>query len=182
MAVQLPIVLGGYHIPGVGHEDLPALEVAGLILSAGESSRMNRSLVREQRLAVFAGGFPLTFKSLGIMAVVAAYTPDKDPQLVKEALLAEIERLKNEPVGERELQKAKNQSTAGYVFNLDSISGVADAIGGAEAIEGDYRLFLEAQDRFENVTVSDIQRVAQRYFTEGNLTFVTLKPEEGMQP
>jgi zinc protease len=178
MAVQLPAVLGGYHIPGAGDEDLPALEVAGIILTAGKSSRLNRSLVREQQLAVAAGGIPLVYKDLGMMLIFAFFTPDKDPQQVKEALLQEIARLKEEPLEERELQKAKNQLTAQYVFNLDSVSGVANAIGEAEVIRGDVRLFVEGAERYEGVTAADVRRVAQRYFAQQNLTLVTLQPGE----
>ena len=169
-------------MPGVVHEDIPALEIAGLVLSAGESARMNKSLVREKRLAVFAAGFAITFKDLGMMAMFAFFTPDKDPQEITDAVLAEIERLKNEPVSEFELQKAKNQSTADYIFNLDSPFGVANAIAEAEVIEGDYRLFEEALDRYRDITAADVQRVAQRYFTEDNLTIVTLSPGEAEQP
>ena len=182
MPVQLPAIVGGYHVPGVAHEDIPALEIAGLVLSAGESARMNRSLVREKRLAVFAAGFALTFRDLGVMAMFAFFTPDKDPQEVTDAAVGEIERLKNEPMSEFELQKAKNQFTAGYIFNLDSPFGVANAIAEAEVVQGDYRLFEEALERYRDITGADIQRVAQRYFTEDNLTIVTLSPGEAEKP
>ena len=179
MPVQLPAVLGGYPLPGVGHEDLPALEVAGTILTAGESSRLNKSLVRGQKLAVAAGGIPLIYKDLGMMLLFAFFTPDKDPAAVREALLQEIYRLKEEPVEERELQKAKNQLTAQYVFNLDSISGVGSALGEAAVIGGDVRLFLEGAERYEGVTAEDVQRVAQTYFRDEKLTLVTLQPAPG---
>ncbi len=180
MPVQLPAVLGGYPLPGAGHDDLPALEIAGMILTAGESSRLNKSLVREQKLAIAAGGVPLIYKDLGMMLVFAFFTPDKDPVAVKEALLREIDRLKEEPLEERELQKAKNQLTAQYVFNLDSISGVGSAIGEAAVIGGDAKLFLEGAKRYADVTPEDVQRVARQYLVDETLTLVTLQPgEEG---
>lgn len=182
LAVQLPAVLGAYHIPGVGHKDVPALEVAGFILSFGESSLLNKSLVREKQLAVGAGAFPIALKDLGMMGIAALFTPDKDPHLVKDALLESIETLKDQPVGDRVLQKAKNQLTAQYIFNLDSLIGVASSIGTAEVIWGDYRLFLDAQDRYEDVTAADIQRVAHRYFRRDNLVLVTLTPGEESGP
>jgi zinc protease len=181
MAVQLPVIIGGYQVPGTGHADQPALEVAGLILSGGQSARLYKQLVREQQLSVAAGGFPLVFRDLGTMLIYAFFTPDKDPAKVKEALVAEIERLAAEPIDDKELQKAKNQLTAGYIFNLDSISGVANALAEAEVIEGDYTEFEKAKDKYEKVTAADVQRVAQTYFKRENLTVVTLKPEGGTQ-
>ncbi len=181
MAVQLPVIIGGYQVPGSGHPDQPTLEVISLILSGGQSSRLYKQLVREQQISVAAGGFPLVFKDLGTMLIFAFFTPDKDPTKVKEALLTEIERLANEPIDDKELQKAKNQLTAQYVFSLDSISSVANAIAEAEVIQGDYREFEKAKTKYDAITASDVQRVAQAYFKRENLTIVTLKPEGGTQ-
>lgn len=181
MAVQLPVIIGGYQVPGTGHADQPALEVAGLILSGGQSARLYKQLVREQQISVGAGGFPLVFKDLGTMLIYAFFTPDKDPTKVNEALVAEIERLASEPIDDKELQKAKNQLTARYIFNLDALSGVANALAEAEVIEGDYKAFEREKDKYEKITAADVQRVAQTYFKRENLTVVTLKPEGGTQ-
>lgn len=181
LAVQLPVIVGGYAVPGIAHADQPALEVAGLILSGGQSARLYKSLVREQQISVGAGGFPLVFKDLGTMLIYAFFTPDKDPAQVKEALLTEIERLASEPIDEKELQKAKNQLTARYIFGLDSISTVANGLARAEVIQGDYREFEKSKTRYDAITVADVQRVAQTYFKRENLTIVTLKPEGGAQ-
>ncbi|MDW8328443.1 MAG: pitrilysin family protein [Candidatus Bipolaricaulota bacterium] len=179
LAVQLPVIVGGYALPGIGHADQPALEVAGLILSGGQSARLYKSLVREQQISVGAGGFPLVFKDLGTMLIYAFFTPDKDPAQVKDALLKEIEKLANEPIDEKELQKAKNQLTAQYIFGLDSISTVANGLARAEVLQGDYREFEKSKTRYDNITIADVQRVAQTYFKRENLTIVTLKPEGG---
>ncbi len=179
MPVQLPAVIGGYPLPSAGSEDAAALEVAGTILSAGKSSRLQQSIVREQNLAVAAGGVPQFYKDLGMMLLFAFYTPDQNPSDVQSALLAEIDKLRNEPVGDRELQKAKNQLKSQYVFNLDSISGVANAIGEAEVIRGDARKFLRGKSRYEDVTAEDVQRVAQTYLSKDRLTLVQLVLQEG---
>jgi zinc protease len=181
MAVQLPVIIGGYQVPGTEHADQPALEVAGLILSGGQSSRLYKQLVREQQISVAAGGFPLVFKDLGTMLIYAFFTPDKDPAQVKEALLKEIERLVSEPLDDKELQKAKNQLTAQYIFGLDSLSSVANAIAEAEVIYGDYKEFEKAKTKYDAITAADVQRIAQTYFKRENLTIVTLKPEGGAQ-
>jgi zinc protease len=181
MAVQLPVIIGGYQLPGSSHPDQPILEVVSFILSRGQSSRLYKHLVREQQISVGAGGFPLVFKDLGTMLIYAFFTPDKDPAQVKEALLAEIERLASEPVDDKELQKAKNQLTAQYIFSLDSLSSVANAIAEAEVIYGDYKEFEKAKTKYDAITAADVQRVAQTYFKRENLTIVTLKPEGGTQ-
>lgn len=178
MPVQLPIILGGYRLPEAKHADLPALEVAGTILSTGGSSRLRQNLVNDQKIAIQAAGIPLIYRDVGVFIAAAFYTDDKNPAAVKEALLSEIERLKNEPISEIELQKAKNQLTAGQVFAQDPLSGVAQAIGQAEIFYDDYREFSKASNRYLSVTAEQIRAVAQKYFNRENLTIVTLNPEK----
>jgi zinc protease len=89
--------------------------------------------------------------------------------------------LASEPVDDKELQKAKNQLTAQYIFGLDSLSSVANAIAEAEVIYGDYKEFEKAKTKYDAITTADVQRVAQTYFKRENLTIVTLKPEGGTQ-
>ena len=179
LPVQLPAMIGGYPLPEAGHEDAAALQVAGTILSQGRSSRLQESIVRDQGLAVAAGGVPQFYQDLGMMLLFAFYTPDQDPSEVRSALLEELAKLRNQPVGERELQKAKNQLKSQYVFNLDSISGVANAIGEAEVIRGDAEKFLQGESRYADVSAADVRRAAHEYLSEDRLTLVQLVPQGG---
>jgi zinc protease len=179
MPVQLPMILGGYRLPPAGSEDLPALEVAGMILSSGESSRLYKKLVREKELAIQALGVPLIYKDLGIFILLAFFTADQDPHAVRDELIAQIARLQTEAVSETELQKAKNQLTAQEIFEQDALAGVAQALGQAEVIWGNYQEFSRGAARYERVTAEEILSVAQKYLTDQNLTLVVLKPQGG---
>src|SRR5450432_3340299 len=69
--VQIPIVVGGYHIPRASDPDLPALEVLAAVLSAGESSRLPQRLVRHDHLAIAAGGVTEALEDPGLFIVYA---------------------------------------------------------------------------------------------------------------
>lgn len=176
LPVALPVVVGGYHIPGAADADIPALQVLATILSAGESSRMHRRLVRQDQLAVAAGGFAEAMEQSGLFLVYAVHLPDRDQGGIRRALLDEVAKARVKSVDATELAKAKNQLTAGYVFGLGSVEGVARELGLAQLVEGDWRRFLDASERFEKVTAADVRRVAETYLVDSNLTFVTLKP------
>ena len=75
-----------------------------------------------------------------------------------------------------ELDKAKNQLAAGFVFGLQTVDGIAQALGNAQYVEGDWRRFVEGATRYLAVTVEDVQRVAKTYLVDRNLTRVTLAP------
>ena len=179
LEVQIPVVVGGYHIPGAADADVPALEVLATILSGGESSRLHQRLVRHDHLAIAAGGLTEPLEDPGLFIVYAAYLPDRDPAKVAAALAEEIARVRDKPVTPEELDRAKNQLAAGFVFGLQTVDGVAQALGHAEYVEGDWHRFTEGATRYLAVTAADVQRVAQKYLVDTNFTRVTLIPTAG---
>ena len=176
LEVQIPVVVGGYHIPRAADADVPALEVLATILSGGESSRLHQRLVRHDHLALAAGGVTEALEDPGLFIVYAAYLPDRDPAKVAAALSEEVARVRDKPVTPEELEKAKNQLAAGFVFGLQTVDGVAQALGHAEYVEGDWHRFTEGATRYLAVTAADVQRVAQKYLVDTNFTRVTLIP------
>ena len=94
---------------------------------------------------------------------------------------AEIERLKNEPVSDHELQKIINQTEAGFIRRLGSNSGLASQLSYFELIAGDWRYMLDQIEAVRNVTAEDIQRVAHTYLTKRNRTVAELVNVEAPQ-
>ncbi len=176
LEVQIPVVVGGYHIPRAADADVPALEVLGAILSGGESARLNQRLVRTEHLAVAAGGLAETMEDPGLFLVYAAYLPDHDAVKVQASLLEEVARARAHAVTAHELDKAKNQLAAGFVFGLQTVDGIAHALGDAQYVRGDWREFGKGAARYLAVTAADVTRVAQKYLVDTNLTLVTLQP------
>jgi zinc protease len=174
--VQIPVIVGGYHIPRAADPDLPALEVLASILSGGESSRLNQRLVRHDHLAIAAGGVTEALEDPGLFIVYAGYLPDRDGGRVEAALSEEIARVRDKPVAADELDKAKNELAAGFVFGLQTVDGVAQELGQAQYVEGDWHRFVEGATRYLAVTAADVQRVARKYLVDTNLTRVTLAP------
>jgi zinc protease len=174
--VSLPVIVGGYHIPRASHPDIPALEVLASIISSGESSRLYRRLVRKDKVAIAAGGLAEVMEHPGLFIVYAAHLPDKDQGVIRRALWEEVARVRTAPVTAEELEKAKNQLGAAYLFGLESVDGVARELGLSEIVRGDWRRFLDGATRTAAVTVADVKRVAELYLDDRNLTSVTLSP------
>jgi zinc protease len=182
LEVQVPVVVGGYHIPAAADPDTAPLEVLAAILSAGESSRLNQRLVRKDHLAIAAGGMAETMEHPGLFLAFAAHLPDRDQAKVKDALLDEIRRARDQPVTPAELEKAKNQLAAGYIFGLQSVDGIAHEIGEYQYVNGDWREFLKGATRYLAVTAQDVQHVAAKYLIDSNLTLVMLQPKGPPHP
>ncbi|HEY2901724.1 MAG TPA: pitrilysin family protein [Polyangia bacterium] len=176
LEVQVPVVVGGYHIPSAADRDSAPLEVLAAILSNGESSRLHQRLVRKDHLAIAAGGVTESMEAPGLFIVYAAHLPDRDQAKVRRALMEEIARVRSEPVSSNELDKAKNQLAAGFIFGLQTVDGVATQLGQFQYVFGDWREFVKGANRYLAVTAKDVQRVAAKYLVDSNLTFVALRP------
>ncbi len=173
---ELAAVYAAYKAPDIKDPDAFALDVLQGVLSSGKSSRLYRSLVYEKQLALYAGGdYDDISADPNLFMVYAGVMPGKNPAAVEQAMYAEIERLKAEPVTDEELQKAKNQIEASFIMSQDSMFYQAMLLGQFETV-ADWRLLGTYVDAVRAVTKEDVQRVAKRYFTEDNRTVGTLIP------
>ncbi|MBI3988753.1 MAG: insulinase family protein [candidate division NC10 bacterium] len=175
---ELPFLYITYHVPNLTHPDSYALDVLEMILSAGRSSRIYRSLVYEKQIALFAGGEYLRVsKDPNLFYFYASVMPGKSIEEVEKALYEEIERLKREPVSDRELEKAKNQVEASFLMGQDSIFALAMALGRHEVM-GDWRFWEKYLPGIRKVAKEDLMRVAKTYLVEDNRTVGILIPIE----
>ena len=94
---------------------------------------------------------------------------------MEKAIYEEIEKIKKEGVGEKELQKVKNQEVIGFYNQVETINGKSNNIGTYEVFFGDYRKMFDAPALYNKVTVEDIKRVANKYFIKSNRTVGVLK-------
>jgi zinc protease len=177
---QLPFITIGYHVPNLTHPDSYALEVIQNILSGGKSSRLYQELVYKKRIALYAGGYYSRVKSSpDLFVFYGGLQPGKTPQELEQAIYAQLEELKTKPVTDEELQKAKNQVEAAFIFGQDSIFYQAMKIGQLETIGVDHKPYLDQfVSRIRKVSKQDIMRVAKDYFSKKNRTVVTLFPEK----
>ncbi len=167
-----PFVVVGYHKPGINHPDDAVFDAITDIMGMGRTSRLYATLVKEKRIAVAASGFQgmpgVKYPGLFLFYAVPAQGHANQENL--EAIYAQIDRLKNEPVSREELDKAKTRARAGLIRQLDSNEGLAQQLAFYEVVTGDWRNLFKQLERIDVVTAEDIQRVAQTYFTTKNRT------------
>ncbi|GAA6619440.1 M16 family metallopeptidase [Scytonema sp. NUACC26] len=176
-----PWYLEGYHRPAITHPDQAVYEIIGSLLSDGRTSRLYKSLVEKQRLALAAqgfSGFPGD-KYPNLMLFYALTAPNHTVDEVAVALRQEIERLKTEPVSAMELDRVKTQARAGLLRTLDSNMGMAQQLLEYEVKTGSWRNLFKQLDAIEAVTTADIQRVAKATFSPNNRTIGKLLSKQG---
>jgi predicted Zn-dependent peptidase len=167
-----PFYIEGYHKPGALHPDDAIYDVVSDLMTSGRTSRLYRALVRDKKVAVAAAGFngfpgskyPNLFVYFGIPA------PEKTNADVRDAIRAEIERLKTEDVSDADLAMVKTRAKADLIRQLNDNQGLAQQLGTAQALLGDWRELFRQVDRIDKVTKADIRRVANETFGAKNCT------------
>ncbi|MCL6749822.1 insulinase family protein [Nostoc sp. CCCryo 231-06] len=175
-----PWYLEGYHRPAITHPDNAVYEIIGSLLSDGRTSRLYKSLVEKQRLALNAqgfSGFPGD-KYPNLMLFYALTAPGHTVDELAVALRQEIDKLKTEPVATVDLERVKTQARAGLLRTLDSNMGMAQQLLEYEVKTGSWRNLFKQLDDISAVTTADIVRVAKETFTPENRTIGKLLSKE----
>jgi zinc protease len=172
----LPAVVVAYHVTNDGNPDSYPLHIVGKVLSDGQSSRIQQKLIYEQQLAVAAFGGPNLIEDPNLFFAVAIVSPGRTPEQAINALIAEFELLKSQPISARELQRAKNQFARDYILGRESNQEKARVLSHAVVIHHDIKSADGEFEIFQGLTAADVQRVARTYFTTNNRTVLTLLP------
>jgi zinc protease len=175
-AWPLPAVVVAHHITFDGNPDSYPLHIAAKVLSDGQSSRIYKKLVYERQIAVAAFGNANLIEDPNLFYAVGIVQPGHKPEEVIDALIAELDRLKTEPISEHELQRTKNQFARDYILGRESDQQKALQLGHAVVIHHDITKADGEFDIFQNITAADVQRVARTYFTPENRVVITIMP------
>jgi zinc protease len=177
---QLPFVIAAYRAPNYTDPDAYALTILESILAHGKTSRLYKALVYEQKNALAAAcEYDHLKTDPDLVYCFAMVKPGHKIEEVEQALYKEIARLQAEPPSGLELQRAKNQVEASYVFGKDSTFRQAMILGQAETVGAGWRHEQEYLEKIRAVTAEDIRRVARRYFVEETRTVGILIPTPG---
>lgn len=181
-----PVFLEGYHRPDYRDPDDAVYDAIADVMSNGRTSRLYRALVRDKKIASFAGGFSGLpgNKYPHLFAFFGFPLPGRTPQEIGDAIHTEIERLKTQDITDEELDMIKTRAKASLLRGLADNQGLALQLGTIVARYGDWRELFGEVDRIDKVSKADIRRVANKTFVTANRTvgiIETAKPSTGAQ-
>ena len=179
---QLPYLAMAYHAPVLRDAakdwEPYALQMLVGILDGGESSRLNKSLVRDTRIANSAGaGYDAMERGPGMLIFDGTPSDGKTIPELETALRGQLEKIKTDGVTDDELNRVKSQIIASQVFGLDSMFGQAMQIGRTENAGFSWRDINVMLDKLKAVTAAQVKEVAQKYIQDDRLTVAVLDPQ-----
>lgn len=179
--IQLPAVIQAYQMAEQGSEDYYAMQMLTTLLSGGQSSRFQKEIVDNQQLAVAAGSFPFALEDAGVFISFGIMNMGKTTEDLQAAMDAEIERVKNEQIDDREFQKLRNQIENSFVSSNSTMSGIAESLADYHVYFGDANLINNELDRYMAVTKEDLKRVAKKYLDPTNRVQLVYLPKSAQQ-
>jgi predicted Zn-dependent peptidase len=165
--------------PGVAHEhpDYYALTLLNAVLGDGMSSRLFLEVREQQGLAYDVSSAPMSYHDTGAFLVYAGVDPARTAPALR-AILAELARVRLEPVPEDELQRAREYTKGHMALRLEDTHSVASWLGGQEALRGKVQDLDTALARFDAVTAADLQRLAGELFRDEWLRLAIIGPHK----
>ena len=178
---KLPYVALAWKTPklvDVDHDRDPyALEVLSAVLDGNDAARLQKDLVRGQKIAQSAGaGYDATLRGESSFILDGQPAEGHSVAELETALRGELKRVQDDGVTAEELARVKSNLIAAQVYKRDSMMAQAMEIGGFMASGLRWQDYDKVIDKLRSVTADDVQAVAKKYFGEDGLTVAVLDP------
>jgi len=179
---ELPYVIMTFRVPALRDAEADwepyALKMLAAVLSGNEAARLNRRLVREQRVAISAGaGYDGIARGPEFFFLSGTPAEGRGAADLEQALRGEMARIIEEGVTDEELDRARAQAIAGEVYQRDSMMFQARVIGVLEMSGFSHRTLDVQMRKLREVTPAQVREVARKYFREDMLTIAYLDPQ-----
>ena len=165
--------------PSPSHDDALALTVLAAVLDGYSGARLERALAQGDRRLADSVGAGNGLMGRGPQFFILDGVPARgvQPEALEAALRAQVKKVADEGVSEAELQRVKTQWVASAVYKLDSVFNQARELGVAWSLGLPPDTHEQLIARLRQVTASQVQAVAQKYFGDDELTVAILRPQ-----
>ena len=174
---DVQIVGAAYHVPAGSHPDFAAAKALVYVLGDEPSGRLYQNLV-ETKIASNVYTMASAFAEPGLFMAFTEVPVDNSIEEARQATLDVIEnRLKEEPITEAEVERAKQQILKDRELAATESDKIAISLSDWAA-QGDWRLYFLYRDNIESLTCEHVQEVAEKYFVRNNRTVGLFIPTE----
>jgi zinc protease len=155
-----------------------ALSVLSAILDGHSNSRLNRQLVKDQRLADSVdASYGMSGRGPQLFSISASPAKGKNLVVIEESIRRILVDIKTKGVSKTELDRVKSQLVSSQIYKRDSIFAQAMEIAIAEMNGISWKYLDDMLLNVQRVKSEDIQRVVEKYLIDDSLTVATLDPQ-----
>ncbi len=178
--VELPRLYLMFPSPELFAEDDAVLDVTADLIANGRTSRLYRTLMHDKRRAAGLGAGQGSREMGSLFQVVATAAPEVTLEELRVAIMDEVGRLTSEGPTEAELDRARVQAEASFLFRLQTLGGFggkADQLNAYNVYTGSPAYFAQDLDRYLKVTTADVRRVAAQYLNANQAVHLSVVPQ-----
>lgn len=173
-----PQFIMGYPRPSLFHQDALALDVLARILGEGQSSRLRKRLILEDKIASSVNVYSSVpgEKLDTSFAIFCSVFRFDQYEKAEKAIEEELEKIARESISQEELEKVKNNYLSDLMQTLETNAGLADNLTYYELMFGDYKVFFQSLENLQKISPKDLSQTAKKYFVPENKTIVYIQP------
>lgn len=169
------VLMLGYKIPGIMHEDMPALEAAAAVLASGNGSWLEQELTQENIVTAVSAS-PMMYRHPSLFLFSIQMAPGRNYEEALKVVNTALARLRDGKISPEELERAKNVYRLGEYAQLSDQATLGKNLGEGLVRGDDFRRNFEILEKLKNVSVADIQRVAKAYLVDNRSSLLRLSP------
>jgi predicted Zn-dependent peptidase len=165
--VPMDAIYKTWHMSSRFDQDYYVTDLLTDILGGGASSRLYQTLVKEKQLFAHINCYHFGSLDRGLFTIEGQLVKGIDIKLAEEAIELELNKVREQLVDERELEKVKNKTESVMAFEDMSVMNRAGSLAFYELL-GDGNLMNEEFKKYQLVTTADLQRVAKEVLRDTN--------------
>jgi len=174
--ISLPARFIFYRIPESGSKEYYALKVLSSVLSAGESSRLQRRLIHDRNYANEIYSYVSGMELGSFLSISCFCNEDTATEEAGKEIDNIIDDILNGGLKDTEIEKAKNKIKTNYIIKLQSILQAADKLTYFGLIRGRASLVNEEIEKYDAINKSDILNTAKEYLKKNNRVVLNYLP------
>jgi predicted Zn-dependent peptidase len=173
---KLAAVIDAWPIPAAREKDHYALELASMVLTDGESSRLYKYLVRDRAIAADVSSGTDDHRGPDQFSLTAKVAGKAKPEEVAKLLRDEVDKLGKQGPTEAEMTKVKNRIKTQFLMGLQSNIARAQRLAEFELYWGDANLLNSELDKYLAVTAADVKKAVATYLVPQKATHIDVLP------
>jgi zinc protease len=161
-------------------EDDAQLEVLSQVFSEGKNSRLYKSLVYEKKIAQEVYAFQNGMELNGYFGIVVSGKQDQSLKHLEKEVYSEINKIVEQGVGKRELDRTKNSIKASFIYRLQQVGGFGsktDQLNFYNVFFGNPGKFNYDLERYDKVTDVEVKKVATKYLKDKPCVILSVVPK-----
>ena len=176
--IQIPAIFLAYRTPKRNSRDARVLDVISTYLSQGNSSKLYKKLVDDQKMSLQVAAFNMNNEDYSTYVILSLPLGETQLETLITEIDEEVEKIQKELISEKDYQKLQNQFESDFVSSNSTIEGIANSLAEYYTFYGgDTNLINKELELYKSITREDIRNVAQKYLNPSQRLELSYLPE-----